>query len=144
MHYCTCRGRVRQINNVFHGEIYTVQNKFSNCSVCVIPNLSGFHFQCIATRYERRSSEKEFLVKNQECSIAAVVLAFQFFRAAGVKEILLGYRGYTTTRCLTSSLSHSYVTLRCTPLQQLNNLIHHEVVCNLSIFFLLESDSPLN
>ena len=43
------------------------QGKLSNFSkffVCVRPTISGFPCQSIASRYKRRSHEKEFLVKN--------------------------------------------------------------------------------
>ena len=49
---------------------------------------SGFYGQIIASRYMRRSLEKEFLEKNQEWSIAAFELAWcQFLRPADVKDI---------------------------------------------------------
>ena len=47
-------------------KVYTMQNQFSDCFVCVRSTRLGFHCHLIALRYKSRSPEKEFQVKTQE------------------------------------------------------------------------------
>ena len=72
---------------------YTMQNKFSNCFLYVSDSPhQAFYGQIIASRYMRRSLEKEFPVKNQECSVAAFVPEWcQFLRPVDVKDIFYDF-----------------------------------------------------
>ena len=73
--------------------LYTMQNKFSNCFVCVRSTTSGFYCQIIASRYMRRSLDNEFPVKSRminrsDCTSVPSGRKRHFWSYARVKTIM--------------------------------------------------------
>ena len=76
---------VKLLTLIVQQKIYfTMHNKLSNCFVWVSPSTTDFEFHLLSWRYRRRSSDKNFHLKNTELPKAAAVLKWRWIlRLAG-------------------------------------------------------------